>query len=73
MAVYIGGSINSEPLDQTDLNKWYRCNLGGGGESTFEGEADQGGPLTRRPIGGTGRPPYQRLVVFFGVVSSGTF
>jgi hypothetical protein len=44
MAVYIGGSVNSEPLDQTDLNKWCRCNLGGGGEPTFEGEADQGGP-----------------------------
>jgi hypothetical protein len=26
-AVYIGGSVNSGPLDQTDLNKWRRCDL----------------------------------------------
>ena len=39
-AVYIGGSINSEPSDQTDLKERRRCNLGGSGEPTFEGEAD---------------------------------
>ena len=40
MAVYIGGSVNSRPSDQTDLKGQRRCNLGGGGESTFEGETD---------------------------------
>jgi hypothetical protein len=33
-AIYIDRSINSEPSDQTDLNKWRRCNLGGSGEPT---------------------------------------
>ena len=42
--VYIGRSVNRELLDQTDLNKRRRCNLGGGGELTFEGEADRWGP-----------------------------
>ena len=40
MAVYIGGSVNYGPSDQTNLKGWCRCNLGGGGEMTFEGEAD---------------------------------
>ena len=38
--VYIGRSSNSEPSDQTDLNKWHRCNLGGGGGTDIEAEAD---------------------------------
>jgi hypothetical protein len=32
--VYIGRSINPKPLDQTNLNGWRRCNLGGAGEPT---------------------------------------
>ena len=43
--VYIGRSINSGPLDQTNFKEWHRCNLGGGGEPTFEGEADRRGPV----------------------------
>ena len=39
--VYIGQSINSRPSDQTDLKEQRRCNLGGSGEPTFEGEADR--------------------------------
>ena len=39
--VYIGRSINSGPSDQTDLKERRRCNLGGGGEPTFEGGADR--------------------------------
>ena len=35
--VYIGRSVNPEPSDQTDLNKWHRYNLGGGGEPMYEG------------------------------------
>ena len=38
--LYIGRSINSGPSDQTDLKERRRCNLGGGGELTFEGEAN---------------------------------
>jgi hypothetical protein len=34
--VYIGGSINSGRLDQTDLKRQHRCNLGGGGESMLQ-------------------------------------
>ena len=41
MVVYIGGNINSGPSDQTDLKGWRRYNLGGGGELTFEAEADR--------------------------------
>ena len=54
--VYIGGSVNSRPLDQTDLKERRRCNLGGGGEPTFEGGADRWALGTRRPAGGAGRP-----------------
>ena len=43
-AVYIGGSVNSEPSDQTDLKGWRRCNLGGGGEPTYEREPNRWGP-----------------------------
>ena len=42
MSVYIGGSVNSGPSDQTDLKGRRRCNLESGGEPTFEGEANQG-------------------------------
>ena len=48
MAVYIGGSINSGPSDQTDLKGWRRYNLGGSGELTLKREADQG---AHRPTG----------------------
>ena len=65
-AVYIGSSVNSEPSDQTDLKEWRRCNLGGGGEPTFEGGADRWGTQASCPIGG------KPLVVFLGVVSSRT-
>ena len=43
MAVYIGGSVNSGPSDQIILKVRRRCNLGGGGEPTFEAEADRWG------------------------------
>jgi len=33
-------SINSGPSDQTNLKGRRGCNLGGGGELTFEAEAD---------------------------------
>ena len=56
MAVYIGGSISSGPSDQTNLKGWRRCNLGGGGEPTFEGGADRWGHWADRPAGGAGRP-----------------
>ena len=42
--VYIGRSVNPEPSDQTDLNGWHRCNLGDGGELTFERGAAKRGP-----------------------------
>ena len=41
MLLYIGWSINSRPLDQTDLKERRRCNLGGDGEPTFDGGADR--------------------------------
>jgi len=41
MVVYIGGSVNSRPSDQTDLKGQRRCNLGAGGEPTFKAEADR--------------------------------
>jgi len=43
-AVYIGGSVNSGPSDQTDLKGQCRCNLGGGGKLTYEGGADVWAP-----------------------------
>ena len=39
--VYIGQSVNFGPSNQTDLKEQRRCNLGGGGEPTFEGGADR--------------------------------
>ena len=39
--LYIGGSINSGPSDQTNLKGERRCNLRGGGELTYEGEPDR--------------------------------
>jgi hypothetical protein len=41
--VYIGRSINSEPLDQTNLKERRRCKPQGGGESTFKGGGRQVG------------------------------
>ena len=54
--VYIGQSINSGPLDQTDLKEWRRCNLGGGGEPTFKEEHDMWVLWAGRPVGGAGQP-----------------
>jgi hypothetical protein len=56
MAVYIGGSVNSRPSDQTDLKGWRRCNLGGDGEPSFEGKHDMCVPWAGRPQGGANRP-----------------
>ena len=39
--VYIGQSVNSGSSNQTDLKERRRCNLGGGGEPTFEGGTDR--------------------------------
>jgi hypothetical protein len=36
--VYIDRSINSRPLDQTDLKERRRCNLGDGGGTDVEAE-----------------------------------
>ena len=55
-AVYIGGSVNSGPSDQTDLKERRRCNLGGGGEPTFEGGADRWAQGGGRPVGGASQP-----------------
>ena len=54
--VYIGWSINSEPSDQTDLKERRRCDLGGGGEPTFEGGADRWAQVAERPAGGADWP-----------------
>ena len=54
--LYMGRSINSAPSDQTDLKERRRCNLGGGGEPTFEGGADRWAQGAGRPAGGVGRP-----------------
>jgi hypothetical protein len=53
---YIGRSVNSEPSDQTDLNKRCRCNLGGGGGTDVEAEADMWDQGIDRPAGGVGWP-----------------
>ena len=54
-----------EPSDQTDLNGWRRCNLGGGGEPTFEGGADRWGPQASRPAG---THPLLRWVISWSVL-----
>ena len=43
---------DSDPDEQEQR----RCNLGGGGEPTFEGGADMWDKGVRRPVGGAGRP-----------------
>jgi hypothetical protein len=40
-AVYIGWSINSGPLDQTDLKHQCRLDLKGGGRVHVEGESEK--------------------------------
>jgi hypothetical protein len=50
--VYIGQSINSRPLDQTDLKERRRYNLGGDGKLTYEREADRWGNWADRLVGG---------------------
>ena len=75
-AVYIGGSINSRPLDQTDLKGRRRCNLGGSGEPTFEAKTDGSGPQAVWPAGGADQPhmvaPWGLLwwVAFWSVLES---
>jgi hypothetical protein len=54
--VYIGWRINPKTLDQTDLNKRHRYNLGGSGEPTFEEEANWWDPQAGQPVGGAGWP-----------------
>ena len=54
--VYIGRSINFGPLDQTNLKERRRCNLGGGGEPTFEAEADWWDPRAGWPTSGADWP-----------------
>jgi hypothetical protein len=54
--VYIGRSVNPKPSDQTDLNKWRRCNLGGGGGTDVEVEADRWAQGACRLAGGAGQP-----------------
>ena len=54
--VYIGRSINSEPLDLSDLNKRRRYNLGGGGGTNIEAEAARWDQEVGRHIGGADRP-----------------
>jgi len=52
--IYIGRSINPEPSDQTDLNKWRRLDLNGVGKLTFEAKADSWDPQDGQTIGGAG-------------------
>ena len=54
--LYIGGYVKSGPSDQTDLKQRRRCNLGGSGEPTFEGEDDMWVPWADRPASGVGWP-----------------
>ena len=74
--VYIGWSVNSGPSDQTDLKEQRRCNLGGGGEPTFEGGANRWAQGARRPIGGASQPhmeatyPPLRWFAFWSLLES---
>ena len=54
--MYIGPFKHPGPLDQTDLKEQRRCNPRGGGELTYQGEADRWDPQAGRPIGGAGQP-----------------
>ena len=63
-AVYILGSINSGPSDQTDLKEWRRCNLGGDGEPTFEAEADM--------LMETGIPIFHQVMITIVVAENDT-
>ena len=65
--LYIGGSINSGPSDETNLKGWRRCNLGGGGEPTYEAEADWWNHWASRPVGGAGWPHMSSSRGFFGL------
>ena len=74
--VYIGGSVNPEPSDQTDLKERRRCNLGGGAEPRFEGGADRWAQGARRPASGAGWPhmaatcPPLRWFAFWSLLES---
>ena len=54
--IYIGWSVNFGPSDQTNLKERRRCNLGDGGEPTFEGGADRWAQGAGQPTGGAGQP-----------------
>jgi hypothetical protein len=54
--IYIGRSVNPEPLDQTDSNKRWRCNLGGGGGTDIRAEPDMWDQGVDRPTGGASWP-----------------
>jgi hypothetical protein len=41
MLLYIGGAINSEPSDQTNLKQRCRLDLNGGGRTDVEAEHDR--------------------------------
>jgi hypothetical protein len=56
-ALRILNDVTSEPLDQTNLKQQHRLNLNGGGEPTYEAEADQWG----QHISWVGRSPSVRL------------
>ena len=71
--VYIGQSINSGPLDQTNLKERHRCNLGGDGELTFEGGVDRWAQGAGRPAGGADRPTWQPPALRFGGLPSEVF
>ena len=53
--IYIGWSINLEPLDQTDLNKQQRLDPNGGGKLTFKAETDWWDPQAGWPVSGADR------------------
>jgi len=72
-AIYIGGSVNSRPSDQTNLKGQRRCNLGGSGEPTFEGEADQAAHRSAVLVVGPTGPTWQPLGICCGGLPSGVF
>ena len=74
--LYIGRGINSGPSDQTDLKERRRCNLGGGGEPTFEGGPNRWAQGAGRTAGGADRPhmvatcPPLRWFAFWSLLES---
>jgi hypothetical protein len=68
--VYIGQSINPKPSDQTDMKERHRCNLGGGGEPTYEGGTARWDQGVGWPIGGAGHP---HMLVSWPLLRCGVF